>query len=129
MLDVFLGRPLDEYDLPQKTVGQNLIMSRFDDTVDKVELALQILDKTGDLLAMQSLSVRTVSILVDAYGEEAESIISSLIERSSEIIAYLRLPRGATPGLAVGIALDRLAGRIASGSYRVLPMTFEEMEL
>jgi hypothetical protein len=127
LLDVFCDRPLMEGDLVRAEVGKNLVTSRFDETVEKLEIALQILDKTADLFYVQPIAMRRIAILVEAYGAEAEGVIASLVERSQELIERLRLRADISNGEATAVALKILTGRLDRHEYRVLPLTLEEM--
>ena len=126
LLDVFLdGDNLRESDLQQVTIGPHLVVSRFDQTVDKIQSALSLLDKTSDTMAASCLSMTVVARLVEVYGDSAEEIVGSVIENSEYVADRLHLHQSTSTSAVIGIALADLCKRLALG--REVPMTVEEM--
>lgn len=124
LLNVFLnGGTLTPQDLEQHVVGLNLVTSRFDQTVEKVEVALGIIDKTADVMQRSQMGMDVVAQLVEAYGVHADNIIGTIVDGVADVARLLRLEEYPVP-MVIGIALSELCSRIDRG---VLPLTVEEM--
>lgn len=126
MLDVFIGpgEQLRPEDLDRRQIGENLIASRFDDVAEKIETALSLLDKGGDVAGFAMTSVARVATLVEVYGESAEDVLGILVEHLDEVRDRLGLGKDVKAPAVFGVALERLCARIADG---LLPIGLEEM--
>lgn len=127
LLEVFRGtKELQKSDLDQVKVGKNLVMSRFDVILEKVEAALVLLDKTSDN-AEYRLSARYAACLVEAYGEHSLEVVGEITENIYLVGKLLKIRR-ASDRQIVGVAIKVLVEKVLHGRGSApLPLTIEEM--
>lgn len=121
-------RPLDKCDLKNIDLGNNLYSNRFDDIVEKVEIASGLLDKHSEF-GQYPMSAETAAKLVTVYGEYAPEIVSQVIDNVWEIAAIMRMEKH-SPRVIVGVALtwivntrvprDAAKGRVGCNSIEEL---------
>jgi len=126
MLDVFReGDDLRDVDRDWFSVGPNMIKSRFNDVVEKVEQALLLIDKTSDA-ADYMMSMESAAHLVEAYGDHAEVVLSEIVENLFDVARFLDV-KSETPRVIVGVAIKVLVKSLDSHNGSPLPLTVEEM--
>ena len=127
LLEVFRGgQELQSGDLEQRSIGGNLIVSRFDDILEKVEHALVLLDKTADS-AEHMMSVRYAAILVEHYGEHSFEMLGEITENVAtvaELLGIKTTDERKIIGVAIKVLVEEVIGRSCQG---LLPLTVEEM--
>lgn len=127
MLDVFReSDALRDIDRDWFSVGPNLVKSRFDDVINKVEQALKLVDKDSDEADFM-MSMKSAAQLVESYGEHAEDVLGVIIENVAEVARLLDI-KSEVPRVIVGLAVKDLAKNISH--YPIgspLPLTIEEM--
>ena len=127
LLEVFRGgQELQPGDLEQRSLGGNLIASRFDDILEKIEHALILLDKTADS-AEHMMSVRYAAILVEHYGEHSQDILGEIMENVAtvaELLGIKTTDERKIVGVAIKVLVEEVIGRSNQG---LLPLTVEEM--
>jgi hypothetical protein len=128
MLDVFRGdNPLTQKDLEKRVVGVNLVKSKFDDVVDKVEQALSLIDKTSDS-AQYMMSMANAAHLVEVYGSHAEEVLGQIVENIADVARYLNLNPERSSSVIVGVAVTVLIQKLHNlQGGETLPLTVEEM--
>jgi hypothetical protein len=127
MLKVFRGdEGLSEADLEQVSVGPNLVKSKFDDVLGKVEIALMLIDKTSDA-SEYMMSMDHAAQLVEAYGDYAEDILGEIIENPFQAAEQLEIT-SQTPRVIVGVAVKALLQSINDHrNGQPLPLRLEDM--
>lgn len=126
LLIVFRGTAeLQESDLVQHSVGPNMVLSRFDQIVLKIETALALLDKTDDG-ADYMMSMMNTAQLVEAYDDYAVEVVGMIVENVAGVAELLRL-RTNDPRKIVGVAIKTLIQEVLPKQQAKLPMTIEEM--
>ncbi len=128
LLDIFRGdNHLTASDLEKRSVGLNLVKSKFDDVVDKVEQALLLVDKTSDS-ASYMMSMESAARLVEVYGDQAEEVLGQIVENVSDVAEYLGISLDRSPSVIVGVAIKTLLEKVNNlQGGKPLPLTVEEM--
>jgi hypothetical protein len=126
LLEVFRGaRELQNADLTQVSIGKNLVTSRFDEILEKVEQALILLDKTDDG-AEYMMSMTNAARLVEAYGDHSLEVFGELVENVARVAELLGI-RTQSERRIVGVAIKTLVEEVLGKGCSTLPMTVEEM--
>lgn len=126
LLQVFRGeQELQSADLEQKSIGEHLVSSRFDEILEKVEHALAILDKSADS-AEYMMSVHNAAVLVEHYGEHSLDMLGEIIENVATVAELLGI-HTTNERKIIGVAVKVLVEEVIGRSEGLLPLTIEEM--
>lgn len=127
MLNVFRGTDeLKSTDLREVSVGQNMVVSRFDEIVEKVEQALALVDKTSDC-ADYMMSMDSAAKLVEVYGDHAEEMFGEIVENLYDVARLLGI-KSESPHIIVGVAVKVLVKKISGHrDGNPFPLTIEEI--